>query len=210
MENYIRLLIADDHTLFIDGLKQLLKDEADMKIVEVANNGKELLGLLPVNKVDVVLLDINMPVLNGLETAKYIKLSYPLLKIIVLSTYDDQHLIEKAKKLGVNGYLLKTTSRDELLQTIRLVYSGQACFPYRQPALRNEFDKQDTFLKQFNFTKREIEILLHLKNNDTNQQIADQLFLSIYTIETHRKNIMHKLGLNNPGALMKFLIEKDI
>jgi len=210
MDNCIHLIIADDHTLFIDGLKQLLKDEADMKIIEVANNGRELLDILTTHKADIVLLDINMPVLNGLDTARYIKQSYSNFKIILLSTYNDEHLIEKAKKLGANCYLLKTTNKDELLQTIRLVFNGQACFPYRQPALRNEFDDNDYFLKQFNITKREMEILLLLKRNNTNQQIADSLFLSIYTVETHRKNIMHKLGLNSPGALVKFIIEKGI
>lgn len=132
------------------------------------------------------------------------------MKIIVLSTYNDEHLIEKAKKLGANGYLLKTTNKDELLQTIRLVYKGQACFPYRKPAYRSEFDENDSFLKQLNLTKRELEILVLLKKNYTNQQIADQLFLSIYTVETHRKNIMHKLGLKSPGSLIKFIVEMNI
>lgn len=210
METSIRIIIADDHTLFIDGLKQLLKDEADMKIVTVANNGKELLELLTMNTADIVLLDINMPVLNGIEAVRHIKLSYPFLKVIMLSTYNDEHLIEKAKALGANGYLLKTTNKDELLQTIRLVFSGQACFPYRRLVLRNEFDGNDHFLKQFNLTKREMEILLLLKNNHTNLKIADQLFLSIYTVETHRKNIMYKLGLKSPGSLMKFIVEMNI
>ena len=206
----INLIIADDHTLFIDGMKLLLKDEADMKIVEVANDGKELLEILTGNTADIILLDINMPVMNGLETARHIKQSYPHLKIIILSTYNDDHLVDKAKKLGANGYLLKTTNKDELLQTIRLVFNGHACFPYRQPALRNEFDDNDYFLKQFNITKREMEILLLLKKNNTNQQIADTLFLSIYTVETHRKNIMQKLNLSSPVALMKFVLEKGI
>jgi DNA-binding NarL/FixJ family response regulator len=206
----INIIIADDHTLFIDGLKQLLKDEGDMQLTDIANNGKELLEILVNNNPDIILLDINMPVLNGLEAARHIKQSYPGIKIILLSTYNDEHLIEKGKSFGVNGYLLKTTNKEELLQTIRLVNKGQACFPYRKPASRNEFDDNDHFLKQFNLTKREKEILLLLKKNHTNQQIADGLFLSIYTVETHRKNIMYKLGLSNPASLMKFMIEMNI
>lgn len=210
MADSINLIIADDHTLFIDGLRLLMNDEIDMRIVEIANDGKELLGILKINTADIVLLDINMPVLNGLEAVRYIKQTNPSLKIIMLSTYNDDHLVEKAKALGANGYLLKTTNKDELLQTIRLVYNGQACFPYRQPSLKNEFDGSDNLLKQYNLTKRETEILQLLKNNYTNQQMADKLFLSIYTVETHRKNIMQKLGLSNPGALIKFIIENNI
>ena len=210
MATSINLIIADDHMLFIDGVKLLLKDEIDMKIVEVANDGKELLDILPMHTADIVLLDINMPVLNGLETTRHIKQSHPHVKIIMLSTYNDDHLVEKAKTLGVNGYLLKTANKDELLQTIRLVYNGQACFPYRKPALKNEFDGNDNFLKQFNLTKREMEILQLLKNNYTNQQIADKLFLSIYTVETHRKNIMQKLDLKTPSVLMKFIVQNNL
>lgn len=206
----INLIIADDHTLFIDGLKLLLKDEPDMNLVEVANDGKELLGLLPDHKADIILLDINMPNLNGLDAARFIKQSYAGLKIIMLSTYNDEHLVEKAKKLGTNGYLLKTTNKEELLQTIRLVYAGQACFPYRLPRSENEFDDQDHFLKQFDLTKREIEILRLIKKEYTNHHIADELFLSIYTIETHRKNIMQKLNLKTPVSLHKFISENNI
>lgn len=210
MSSTINIIIADDHTLFIDGLKQLLKDEKDMKVADIANNGNELLQIIGKQTADVILMDINMPGLNGLDTAKYVKQGFPLSKIIMLSTYNDDHLVEKAKSLGVNGYLLKTVNKNELLQTIRLVHSGQACFPYRQPAVKNEFDGKDNFLKKFNLTKREMEILQLLKHNLTNQQIAEKFFLSIYTVETHRKNLMHKLGLHSPSALTRFIIEENI
>lgn len=205
----INLVIADDHRLFADGLSSLLRDEADMYILDIANDGKELLSILQSVKPDIVLLDINMPGLNGLEAAKYIKQSHPLLKIIMLSTYNDEHLVDKSKSLGANGYLLKTTDKAELLQTIRLVWAGQACFPYRLPKTINKFGNDD-FLKQFNLTKRELEILMLIKKEHTNQQIADELFLSVYTVETHRKNIMQKLNLKSPLALHKFLGEHDL
>ncbi len=210
MKKIINIIIADDHNLFIDGLKLLLKDEEDMKVLDTVNDGNELLNILPKYKADLVLLDINMPRLNGLETIRFIKQSHPFLKIIMLSTYSDNHLVEKAKISGANGYLLKTTNKEELLQTLRLVAGGQACFPYQQPRAVNEFDNNDSFLKQFNLTKREMEILQLIKNNYTNQQIAEKLFLSIYTIETHRKNIMQKLNLKSPSALMKFIIEYNL
>ena len=206
----IKIIIADDHTLFINGLQLLLHDQDWIEVIDIAHDGKELLNILPKTQPDLILLDINMPVLNGLDTARYIKQSFPFIKLIMLSTYNEEHLIDKAKQTGVNGYLLKNSSKDELLQTIRLVMNNQTSFPYLQPKEENIFDKQDNFLKQFNLTKRETEIILLLKDNFTNQQIADKLFLSIYTVETHRKNIMQKLGLKSPAALMKFIIENNL
>jgi two-component system nitrate/nitrite response regulator NarL len=206
----ITIIIADDHALFIEGLKQLLQAEQDISILDVANDGKELLTILQKQLPQMVLLDINMPGINGLETARYIKQSYNSVKIIMLSTYNEDHLVEKAKEYGVNGYLLKNCNKEELLQTIRLVALGQSCFPYRLSKTINEFNSADPFLKQFNLSKREMEIIGLIKKGNTNRQIADFLSLSIYTIETHRKNIMQKLQLNSPAALMKFILEHQL
>ncbi len=210
MQSKIRLIIADDHLMFIEGLRLLLQAEKDMQIIDIANDGRELLDLLHHQLPDVILLDINMPKLNGLETARHIKQSYHNVKVIMLSTYNEEHLIEKAKQYQANGYLLKNSSKEELISTIRLVASGHSCFPFRPAAMENEFAAKDFFLKQFNLTKREGEVLQLIKKSFTNQQMADALFLSIYTVETHRKNIMHKLGLNNPVALMKFIGEHNL
>ena len=205
-----RIIIADDHNLFVNGLQLLLKDEQWIKIIDVANDGKELLDILSHTKTDIVLLDINMPRLSGLDAATHIKRTYPEIKIVIVSTYNEEHLVEKAKGIGVNGYLLKNCSRDELLETIRLVMNNRTSFPYRAPVMTNTFDKEDSFLKQFNLTKREREIIQLLKNNLTNQQIAVKLFLSVYTVETHRKNIMQKLQLNSPSSLMKFIFDHGL
>jgi DNA-binding NarL/FixJ family response regulator len=206
----IKIIIADDHLLFIDGLKMLLANEPGLQVSEVAADGRELMDIIHRQTFDLLLLDINMPKINGLDVLKHIRQSQTVLKIIMLSTYNEDHLVEKAMQYGANGYLLKNSNRQELLYTIRLVIDGKACFPYRSPKLITAYDGKDDFLKQFDLTKRELEIIQFLKNNYTNQQIADSLFLSIYTIETHRKNIMQKLGLNNPAALMKFIIEKNL
>ena len=210
MQQVINLIIADDHNLFLDGLKQLFKDEENIAVIDIANNGKELLEIVGKQSTDIILLDINMPGMNGLDAIKFIKKSHPQIKIIILSTYNDDHLVEKAKILGANGYLLKTANKDELLETIQLVHKGQACFPYRLPKTSNGFDEPDIFLSQFNLTLREKDILQHIKAGLTNQQIADKLFLSVYTVDTHRKNIMHKLSLRNPAQLMKFIIENNL
>ncbi len=169
MQSKIRLFIADDHLMFIEGLKLLLQAEKDMQIIDIANDGRELLDLLHHQLPDVVLLDINMPKLNGLETAHHIKQSYHNVKVIMLSTYNEEHLIEKAKQYQANGYLLKNSSKEELISTIRLVASGHSCFPFRPAAIENEFDARDSFLKQFNLTKREGEVLQLIKKSFTNQ-----------------------------------------
>lgn len=210
MEQPLKLIIADDHVLFIEGLRSLIQEEKDLLITAVANNGKELLDLIDREIPDIVLMDINMPVLDGIEATRYLKQAYKEVKIVILSTYNEDHLIEKAKQNGANGYLLKNSSKEDLLQTIRLVSQGQACFPYRTPKIAVAFNETDNFLKQFNITVREKEILQHIKAGLTNQQIADKLFLSVYTVETHRKNIMHKLHLSNPALLMKFIIENNL
>lgn len=210
MHKQISIIIADDHLLFIDGLKMLLKEEPDLRIADVAHDGRELLGKVQQQHPELVLLDINMPTLNGLETAKYLKQAHPEVKFIMLSTYNEDHLIERAKTLGANGYLLKNSSKEELLQTIRLVAGGKACFPYRQPGHTSEFDASDNFLKQFSLTRRELEVIRLIKNGCTNQQISDELYLSVYTVETHRRNIMQKLGLSNSTSLMKFIYEYNL
>src|SRR5258706_14964603 len=113
-----------------------------------------------------------MQKINGLDATRQIKQSYPSIKIIILSTYNEDHIIKKAKDYGAHGYQLKNCSKDELLQTIRLVHSGNTCFPYRHTKQQNGFDEKDNFLKQFNLTKREIEVLMLIKEEYTNQQIS--------------------------------------
>jgi len=210
MEQRIRIIVADDHMLFIDGLNLLMKEEPGFCIIDIANDGRELLDIIKKEVPDIILLDINMPKMNGIETAMRLRQSHPSVKIIMLSTYNDEHLIEKARQIGASGYLLKNSNKEELFQAIFLVSKGLVCFPYRPPKDENEFDLKDNFLKQFNITKREYEIIKLIKDNLTNQQIAGELNLSIYTVETHRKNIMHKLNLNTPAALIRFIIENNM
>ncbi|RYE26694.1 MAG: response regulator transcription factor [Sphingobacteriaceae bacterium] len=206
----ITILLADDHQLFIDGLRFLLEKEECILIIAVAPDGQELLELLKKQTPDMVLLDINMPKVNGLECCRQIKQLYPKISVIMLSTYNESHLIEKAKTHGANGYLLKNSDKAELIQSIRLVANGRTSFPYRLPNSASEFSGQDDFLKRFNLTRRELEIIGLIKAEMSNQEIADKLFLSNYTVGTHRKNIMQKLGLHTPAALMKFILENNL
>lgn len=212
MEKKIQTMIADDHPLFVEGLKMILSSNDLLQIAGIANDGKQLLYLLTQQpNIDLILLDVNMPNLNGLDTIKYIKQSFGSSKVLMLSAYSDEKVVEQAKKAGADGYVLKNSSKDELMKAIMDVVNGKTHFDLQnEPNQEDAFKKMDIFLRKYNLTKREKEILLYLKQTYTNQQIADTLHLSIYTVETHRKNIMQKLQLSSPAALVKFLVEFNI
>jgi two-component system, NarL family, nitrate/nitrite response regulator NarL len=212
MEKRIQIMIADDHPLFVEGLKMILSSNDLLQIAGIANDGKQLLYLLTQqSNIDLILLDVNMPNLNGLDTIKYIKQSFGASKVLMLSAYSDEKVVEQAKTAGADGYILKNSSKDELMKAIMDVVNGNTHFDIQNEPNQDEaFKKMDIFLRKYNLTKREKEILLYLKQTYTNQQIADTLHLSIYTVETHRKNIMQKLQLNSPASLVKFLVEFNI
>src|ERR1700727_1617467 len=151
----LSLIIADDHKMFIDGLCLLLQSEPGIEILSIASNGRELISLLQEHVPDVILLDINMPGYNGFEALSRIKSFYPKIKVIMLSTYNEEHLIEKAKAGGANGYVVKNADKAELISAVKQVGQGQSCFPYKPPVINPAFDEQDPFLKQFQLTKRE-------------------------------------------------------
>jgi two-component system nitrate/nitrite response regulator NarL len=206
----LSVIVADDHTLFINGLCMLLQNEPDIEIMNIAANGKDLLHLLHSHTPHLILLDINMPGINGFEALKRIRDYYPKIKVIMLSTYNEEHLIEKAKAGGADGYLFKNVEKDELLKVMRSVAEGEKCFPHKPQPVNSTFDETDPFLKQFQLTKRETELLQFIKQNYTNQQMANHLHLSIYTVETHRKNIMQKLNLKNPVELTRFILQYNL
>ena len=212
MSDKINLMIADDHPLFVEGLKMILGSDPLINIAGIANDGKQLLYLLTQQpETDLILLDVNMPNLNGLDTIKYIKQSFVKVRILMLSAYNDLKLIEQAKQAGADGYVLKNSSKDDLTGAIKKIVGGELVFiAGNETDPKDAFKKLDVFLRKFNLTKRELEIVYYLKQTYTNQQIAEKLHLSIYTVETHRKNIMHKLQLNSPAALVKFMIEFNV
>ena len=192
----VRIMLADNHALFLDGICSLLHQEKNLQVINTAVDGRELLDLLTIEQPDIVILDI----LNGLEVTRRIKQLYPCTRIIMLSAYNETHFITQARSNGASGYLLKNCNKDDLIHTIHLVHAGGYSFPGKVS------NTDMTFLKPYNLTKREIEVVQLISRQYTNQQIADLLHLSIYTIETHRKNIMQKLQLKTPAALIRFIL----
>ena len=206
--NKINVLLTDDHQLIIDGLKSLLKDQDDINVSAEANNGREALRILGFLPVDVVLMDIDMPVMNGIETLKEVKKQYPDVKVIILSMHNEAGMIKSLIDLGANGYLLKSCTQDEVVSAIRKVAAGQASFStdVTMALLKPANQEQKTeFL-----TERETEILKMIAAGYSNKEIGDKLFISHRTVDTHRTNLMKKISVNNIAGLISYAIKNGI
>ena len=208
-QNRTSIWIADDHLLFNDGLKLMLEGEPDLIVTQQLTSGEEVISQLELQQPQLMLLDINMPKLNGLELASRVKKQYPQIKIIIVSMYSDQQFVEISKKNGVPGFILKNTSRDELVTCIRTVLDGGTYYDWKLP-VDKKVHENDFFIKQFKLTKRELEIISLIRKRHSNQEIANQLFISLYTVETHRRNINTKLNINHPIDLVAFAVEHGL
>jgi two-component system, NarL family, nitrate/nitrite response regulator NarL len=206
----ISIVIADDHLLFADGLCLLLRQHTCLNVLATVINARELLSILDRIQADVILLDINMPGMNGVDALRHIRQRTKVPKIIMLSTYNEKILIDQTRKAAADGYLVKTFGPQDLIEAIYIVMAGGQYFPKPIESTSRKTVEEDGFLKQFNLTKREKEIIGFIRDSLTNQQISQRLFLSVYTVDTHRKNIMQKLGLKSPGALIRFIMEHNL
>lgn len=210
MKKTIKLFVADDHQMFIDGIKALLHDFGDIEVIGEANNGKQVLEKLEKLSPDIILMDIGMPELNGIETASKISEKYPDVKIIALTMYDDNNRVVKMLKAGAKGYVLKNSSRQELQQAIQAVAAGGVHYSAQAVVntMQNLADKNANPVA--NLTEREIEIIKLIVKSMTNKEIADQLCISEFTVNTHRKNAMRKLEIKNTAGLVKFAIDQHL
>ncbi|HEX2684330.1 MAG TPA: response regulator transcription factor [Ferruginibacter sp.] len=199
----IKLLIADDHKILLDGIVSLLQTEKNFEVAGTAANGHEVMELVNKNDYDVCLLDINMPGLDGMEAAKLIKATRPGVKIIMLTTYNDREIISELIHIGVSGYLLKNSDKLELVEAINKVMSGRYYFSaeVEEIIMQSVVEKKNT--ETIILTDREIEIVKLLGAAYTNEKIAAELHISYRTVETHRKNIMQKTKSHNLAGLLK-------
>lgn len=202
-----RILVADDHPVFLDGLVSLLRAEKDFEISATALNGSEALARLGEKKIDICILDINMPGMDGIETARRIRENNPGVRIITLTTYNDIEFIRAMIRLGVSGYVLKNSTGAELVNAVRKVMSGESYFSNEvQAHITSDFirNEQKKTAPAVTLTPREIEIIRLLAREHTNDEIAQQLFISFRTVETHRKNIMQKTKAKNLAGLIHY------
>jgi DNA-binding NarL/FixJ family response regulator len=212
----IRVLLADDHDLLLESLALLLSQIEQVAIVGTVSDGKQALQFLEQHEVDIVLADLNMPVLNGLGLVSEIRKCHPKIRVILLTMVEEAAQIREAIQIGVDGYLLKKSNRAEVERAIRAVAEGQTYYSVaitRQLAqLPNE--KSTTGRLEVSqietLTPREREILVLIIQDLTNHEIAGQLFISSLTVETHRRNIFRKLDVSSALGLMRYVIRNGM
>lgn len=209
--NELKILLVDDHQIITDGLRSLVNSVEGMQVIGDANNGKEAIELLKVLDVDVVLMDIDMPVMNGLDATKAIKAKPGKTKVIILSMHCESGMVKELIGIGADGYILKNASKEELIQAIQKVAEGQQYFAtdVTMSLLNNKQNPNHSNL-DVDLTNRELEILKLIADGFSNKEIGEQLFISHRTVDTHRTNLMKKLEVNNIAGLISFAIKKGI
>jgi len=206
----IRLIIADDHPLMRDGIKTILAREEDIEVIDCAEDGTELLKLLETKGTDVILMDINMPGMNGIEATKLIRKKYPDIKILAFSQYDEKRFVKQLMKNGANGYLLKNSAAGELVKAIKIINTGGVFLSEDLPNIFGDEPKPRTNHLFPQLTKRELEVLREICKEKNTAEIAEALYLSPNTVETHRSNLLLKVGVRNTAGLVKWAIENEI
>lgn len=211
--NKIKVLLVDDHQIIIDGLKSVLQKTDDIEVAGEANNGQEALHLTTLLNFDVILMDIDMPVMNGIETLKALKMKDYSAKVIILSMHHEAGMVKNLIALGAAGYLLKNAGADEVTLAIRKVMSGKQHFSADLTlSLLNSGAKQQNAHQQpqIQLTSRETEILQRIAKGFSNKEIGKSLFISHRTVDTHRTNLMNKLGVSNIAGLVSYAIKNGL
>lgn len=211
----LKVLTVDDHQLIIDGLTAFLKEDPSIHHVGFCLNGQQAIDFVKTVRVDVVLMDIDMPVLNGLDATQRIKQFNPEIKIIILTMHDEKSLVKKFMEIGADGYTLKNTDKNTLLEIIKKVGMGEKHFPSELFAendntIKKVLDSPSEAILKSQLTEREIEILSLIAQGFSNKEIGDKLFISHRTVDTHRTNLMKKLDVNNIAGLIKKSYELKI
>lgn len=210
----IRILLADDHTILRDGIRALLEDELDMELVGEAEDGHTAVKMANQLKPDVVLMDIAMPLLNGLEATRQIKRDQPQINVLILTMHENEEYIRQVLATGAMGYILKDAAARELLGAIRAVYRGEAVLSPAITRLVIEDYLRWGDLQPKNdssgLSPREREVLQLIAEGYTNKQIAEILSISVKTVQAHRSSLMSKLDLHDRGELIKYAIQKKI
>lgn len=217
MKNKTRIHLADDHQILIDGIKTLLHTNTSFEVVGSSINGNQLYEEVTSNKVDILILDINMPGKDGIEILKeFAHKGFPC-KIIVLSSHDDLRIIKEVMKLGSSAYLTKKCAGENIINAILAVNNGEEyfCKDVRQKNFTtitkgNPKLNRPILAANFILTEREVEIIILISLEYSTKEISDQLFISSNTVETHRKNIMKKLAAKNSISLVKYAIKHKL
>ncbi len=205
----IELVIVDDHPLILDGMKTALKENKEIMLRGVAESGVKLLEMLKFISCDVIIMDINMPDMDGIEATQQVLKKHPEIKIIAFSQYDDKHFIRRMLKSGARGYLLKNTSTDEIINAIKEVNRGVLFLGNNLPNLYKKQDSRKGIPLISILTKREQDVLKLICQEKSTKEIASELFISIHTVETHRANLLSKIKARNTAGIVKWAIQND-
>lgn len=205
----IRVFITDDHPVVIEGIHSLLQYEKDMEWAGQAMNAQSCLGFFVHNTADVVLMDISMPGMDGVELCAIMKEKYPGVFILGLSTFNQGLYIKKMMENGASGYILKNSSREELVKAIHTVHTGGIYFSGEAGEALKEYQRSSQ-QELPALTSREKEVLELIAQGYTNPQIAEKIFLSSFTVDSHRKNLLAKLNVRNTASLIRLAVERKL
>ncbi len=211
----IKVIIVDDHKVFSDGIISILNEEDDINVSSSASSAQELIQKLEREPVDVILMDITLGKESGLDITATVKTLYPEIKVLILSMHAERGYIVKAIKSGANGYLLKEIGRDEMVKAIRAVYLGGTYYSQQVSSIIiNQFavdsKSKSNGANDVQLTPREKEVLILITKEYTNQEIANELFISIRTVDTHRRNLLEKLQAKNTVGLVKYAMKSGL
>jgi DNA-binding NarL/FixJ family response regulator len=203
-----KVFIVDDHTVVIEGIYSLLQREKDIEISGHSSNAANCIEYFKSHTTDVILMDISLPDMNGVDLCKQIKKDYPGIMVLALSTFNQSTYVRKMIESGASGYLLKNAGRREIIEAIQEVKKGKTYFSFDAAQILRSDSDQKTGIPPL--TKREKEVLVNIAEGLTNLQIAKKLFISIDTVETHRKNLHSKLNVKNSAMLVRFAVENNL
>lgn len=203
----LSLIIVDDHRLFNDGLSEMLKLVEGIDVLAQVYDSREAEQLILKLNPDLVLIDFNMPHLNGIELTRQLVSNAKPIKVLNLSMYNEEIYIESFKRAGSKGYIFKTADMEEVVAAIRTIHSGGMYFPNTG---KKNTHADDLFLKTLKLSSREVEVIRLVKEGLTTKEIADRLNISFYTAETHRKNIKLKIGIEGEAAFLKFVYSANL
>ena len=203
-----KILICEDHQIVIDGLLSIFKSQQDYQVIGYITNGDNVMPAVAEQRPDVLLLDLNLPNKTGLHILKEVKQLFPTIKVIILTMYNKASIIKKVRQFHADGFLLKNCSSNELLNALDTVFKSKGFFVGK--GLKIKTIETDGFLEKIKLTRREKEIVLELVAGNSVPKIAKTLFISTYTVETHKKNIYKKLNIHNSIDLVNLVNEKKL